>query len=93
MVSLRAHPRPWAPFCSNDGDWVDSCSALVEHLDGRLEIVRWLEMAPAGANGGSRGARMSADAAQRTLQLVCASEEAHGARSTPDLLAPSTPLF
>jgi UDP-2,3-diacylglucosamine pyrophosphatase LpxH len=27
-------------YC-NDGDWVDSCSALVEHMDGRLEIVRW----------------------------------------------------
>ena len=26
---------------ANDGDWVDSCSALVEHEDGRLEIVRW----------------------------------------------------
>jgi len=26
---------------ANDGDWVDSCSALVEHADGRLEIVRW----------------------------------------------------
>lgn len=24
----------------NDGDWVDSCSALVEHGDGRLELVR-----------------------------------------------------
>lgn len=23
----------------NDGDWVESCSALVEHLDGRLEII------------------------------------------------------
>lgn len=34
---------------SNDGDWVDSCSALVEHMDGRLEIVRWLEVAPQGA--------------------------------------------
>src|SRR5436190_758627 len=22
----------------NDGDWVESCTALVEHLDGRLEI-------------------------------------------------------
>lgn len=27
-------------YC-NDGDWVESCSALVEHLDGRLEIVNW----------------------------------------------------
>jgi UDP-2,3-diacylglucosamine pyrophosphatase LpxH len=25
----------------NDGDWVESCSALVEHLDGRFEIIRW----------------------------------------------------
>jgi len=27
-------------YC-NDGDWVESRSALVEHLDGRLEIVYW----------------------------------------------------
>jgi UDP-2,3-diacylglucosamine pyrophosphatase LpxH len=27
-------------YC-NDGDWVESCSALVEHHDGRLEIVHW----------------------------------------------------
>ncbi len=26
---------------ANDGDWVDSCTALVEHADGRLEILRW----------------------------------------------------
>ncbi len=25
----------------NDGDWVESCSAVVEHPDGALEIVRW----------------------------------------------------
>jgi len=25
----------------NDGDWVESCSALVEHLDGKWEIVFW----------------------------------------------------
>ena len=24
---------------SNCGDWVDSCTAVVEHLDGRLEII------------------------------------------------------
>lgn len=28
---------------ANDGDWVESCTALVEHDDGRLEIVHWLE--------------------------------------------------
>jgi UDP-2,3-diacylglucosamine pyrophosphatase LpxH len=31
----------------NSGDWVESCTALVEHLDGRLEIVRWLDAKPA----------------------------------------------
>ncbi len=30
-------------YC-NDGDWVESCSALVEHEDGRLEIIRWAEV-------------------------------------------------
>jgi UDP-2,3-diacylglucosamine pyrophosphatase LpxH len=27
-------------YC-NDGDWVESCTALVEHMDGRLEIINW----------------------------------------------------
>ena len=25
----------------NCGDWVDSCTAIVEHFDGRLELVQW----------------------------------------------------
>lgn len=25
----------------NDGDWVESCTALVEHFDGELEILHW----------------------------------------------------
>ncbi len=27
----------------NCGDWVDSCTAIVEHRDGRLELMRWTE--------------------------------------------------
>lgn len=27
-------------YC-NDGDWVESCSALVEHYDGRFELIHW----------------------------------------------------
>ncbi len=27
-------------YC-NDGDWVESCSALIEHHDGRLELRHW----------------------------------------------------
>ncbi len=25
----------------NCGDWVESCTAVVEHFDGRFEIIRW----------------------------------------------------
>ncbi len=32
---------------ANDGDWVESLTALVEHSDGRLEIVDWSERVPA----------------------------------------------
>jgi UDP-2,3-diacylglucosamine pyrophosphatase LpxH len=35
-------------YC-NDGDWVESLSALVEHREGRLELVHW---------GGGAGARL-----------------------------------
>ncbi|MCC4118396.1 UDP-2,3-diacylglucosamine diphosphatase [Aromatoleum toluclasticum] len=38
----------WAADCEiegvrylNCGDWVDSCSAIVEHFDGRMAVVRW----------------------------------------------------
>jgi len=27
-------------YC-NDGDWVESRTALVEHCDGRLELLHW----------------------------------------------------
>lgn len=30
----------------NDGDWVESCSALVEHTDGKWEIVYWTKEIP-----------------------------------------------
>jgi UDP-2,3-diacylglucosamine pyrophosphatase LpxH len=34
-------------YC-NDGDWVESLSALVEHMDGRLELVHWVPGALSG---------------------------------------------
>lgn len=35
----------------NTGDWVESCTALVEHHDGRMELIHWFsdEFAPATA--------------------------------------------
>jgi UDP-2,3-diacylglucosamine pyrophosphatase LpxH len=29
-------------YC-NDGDWVESCTALVEHEDGRLAVIHWAD--------------------------------------------------
>ena len=36
-------------YC-NDGDWVESLSALVEHMDGRLELVHWPSHMTAGSS-------------------------------------------
>jgi UDP-2,3-diacylglucosamine pyrophosphatase LpxH len=33
----------------NCGDWVDSCTAIVEHYDGRLELIAWGRQDPAAA--------------------------------------------
>jgi UDP-2,3-diacylglucosamine pyrophosphatase LpxH len=34
-------------YC-NDGDWVESLTALVEHHDGRLELVAWAQSRTVG---------------------------------------------
>ena len=33
----------------NDGDWVEGCTALVEHFDGRMEVLHWAEEVAARA--------------------------------------------
>ncbi len=57
-------------YC-NDGDWVESLTALVEHMDGRLEIISWM---PHGNHGAP-----TAPATEHTLQpeAVMASLAAH----------------
>ena len=52
----------------NCGDWVESCTAVAEHHDGRFEIIRWAGERPrldrAGAGrGAGRLTRLPADAA------------------------------
>jgi UDP-2,3-diacylglucosamine pyrophosphatase LpxH len=42
-------------YC-NCGDWVESCTALVEHFDGRLEIVHWTEHRETVATTAARAA-------------------------------------
>jgi len=52
----------------NDGDWVESCTALVEHHDGRWEIITWTKetdhvvddidrSSPNGSTGSTRKSR------------------------------------
>ena len=33
----------------NCGDWVDSCTGIIEHLDGRMEVVHWDQTPAANA--------------------------------------------
>ncbi len=41
----KAEMRSISGLCYiNDGDWVESCTAVVEHLDGKLEILPWARM-------------------------------------------------
>ncbi len=47
-------------YC-NTGDWVESCTALVEHFDGRLELVRWSERAASGSFALDEGSGDGAD--------------------------------
>jgi len=35
----------------NDGDWVESCTALVEHIDGRMELIKWHTMSHSNKKG------------------------------------------
>jgi UDP-2,3-diacylglucosamine pyrophosphatase LpxH len=36
----------------NCGDWVESCSAIAEHADGRFEIITWTDAAVPAARPG-----------------------------------------
>ena len=47
---------------ANDGDWVDSCTSLVEHEDGRLEIVRWTKPPPMSRVVRAAGLAVAAEA-------------------------------
>ena len=46
----------------NDGDWVESCSALVEDARGHLEILRWTDRASGHTVAAARAARVAAPA-------------------------------
>jgi len=51
----------------NDGDWVESCTALVEHADGRFELVDWARENRLSFFRGAAAAQLSRAAAAQAL--------------------------
>jgi len=49
---------------ANDGDWVESLTALAEQADGTLQILQWSEFLPAARHKASRKAAAAAKTAQ-----------------------------
>src|SRR3546814_10907961 len=45
-------------YC-NDGDWVESCTALVENADGTLEIIHWADPAHAAETADRKSTRLN----------------------------------
>ena len=56
-------------YC-NDGDWVESCTALVEHIDGRLEIIHWTPEGHQLTHAKKRNERMLVESKVRNLEHV-----------------------
>lgn len=54
----------------NCGDWVESCTALVEHPDGKIELLKWNDVELAAADGQSVAAAAPADLLGETPAAV-----------------------
>lgn len=44
-IHAAALHRDYGIGYANTGDWVESCTGLVEHFDGELELIHWTERA------------------------------------------------
>ncbi len=42
-IHHAANHRDWGIQYINTGDWVESCTAVVEHHDGTFEVIRWAD--------------------------------------------------
>ena len=72
---------------ANDGDWVESLTALAEHPDGRLEILHWAEvmalMTPAAPPTRSRAPRASRRQQQQPQPVTASASVAPAAETLP----------
>jgi hypothetical protein len=60
-------------YC-NDGDWVESLTALVEHADGRLEILDWSTRGHPGGRSAHDDEEVAAQPGVREPELAVMSE-------------------
>jgi UDP-2,3-diacylglucosamine pyrophosphatase LpxH len=79
-------------YC-NDGDWVESLTALVEHADGRLEILDWTQRARTAAAPTAAAPALQPVAGVRNRPLPAAkSRRVTSAHGPPSItLPPSDP--
>ncbi len=55
----------------NTGDWVESCTALVEHFDGRMELVEWvIPKSNRTTTPARRGKRLAANPVREVSELL-----------------------
>ena len=66
----------------NCGDWVDSCTGIVEHLDGTMELVRW-------AQSPGDFAAVAMDATRPSAAAISTASSSRASRSQPRPLAAS----
>jgi hypothetical protein len=67
----------------NCGDWVDSCTAIVEHQDGRMELIEWGIQHPQTHTPAKAGEDKLAEVQQQPL---AAREGRHAGDACPELL-------
>jgi UDP-2,3-diacylglucosamine pyrophosphatase LpxH len=70
----------------NDGDWVESCTALVEHLDGRMELIDWVarnKLSMLAKPGARLNAAKSAAVREVAAQLSAVTRELDEASPVP----------
>jgi len=60
-------------YC-NDGDWVESLTALVEHADGRLEILDWSTRSHPGERAAPEAEPATAQPGVREPELAVLSQ-------------------
>lgn len=69
-------------YC-NDGDWVESCTAMVEHADGRMEIIDWTKVRDLSMIESYRGRGRRGRGSVQTAAAAAAATSAPGASPAP----------